>query len=172
MGISTVIMFLGVSAFILVRNQYLLDAKVEATVTAIREAQNRSIAATKVNNINPKAWGVSFKKTPPAQITLYYTDGTTKNLFENVLEDSSQISISQMNPDFGSDTGNIVFTSPFGNSYLLSGGCNLVLSNKPTKEYIPDTSCVLYNEISVTLSLGNQSQTIIINRRGDVTISK
>lgn len=169
MGIAAVIMLIGVGAFVMVRNQYLLDAKVEATITAIRDAQNRAIASMKVNDENPKAWGVSFKNGSPDQISLFYTDGATRTSAEEILESGGAVGIGLINPDFGTDTGNIIFTSPFGNSYLIAGSCNLVLSNKPTKEYIPDGSCTTYDEMVISLSFGNQSQSITVNRRGDVT---
>ena len=161
MGIIAVLMLLGASALISTRDQHILDSATEEGITAIREAQNRSISITQGRVEGTKAWGVSFASN---EIKLISVAGDGTNYEESTSNINQDVSISSSGATF------VYFASPFGTTYLTNNACSeWIDSGLATKELKPAIGCnrVLDSSI-ISFSYKNKTQSIIINSRGDV----
>lgn len=161
MGIIAVLMTLGAGALISTRDQYILDSAVEEGITAVRDAQNRSISITQGQVEGTKAWGVAFNNN---KIKLISVGGDGTNYDEATPDINQNISISSSSATF------VYFASPFGTTYLTNNACDeWIDSGLATKELRPADSCSpILDPSIISFSYKNKTQSITINSRGDV----
>lgn len=176
MAIIAVLSTLSATAFINARNQATVSDDAERLLSALREAQNRSISITRGKDTDPdgetKAWGVALKgdsaelvyfdniSIPPSSSLIMQT--------QEPISLKSSLQVTDPNPSY------IVYTAPFAKSYAMinscttpSDTCSWVKTSNPTQDWAPSTSLGLDESITITLSYNNSTQKIIVNKKGD-----
>jgi type II secretory pathway pseudopilin PulG len=162
MGIIAVLMLLGVSALTSARDQYILDNAVEEAITAVREAQNRSISFTQIPGEGSiKVWGTSFKSDDP-KISIIAVNASSAEIPFSQPEINSNITISPSQIY-------VYFASPFGTPYVMSAPCESWSEStiNPSKEYVPARTATTV-DTTITFSYKDKTAQIIISKGGDI----
>jgi hypothetical protein len=162
MGIVVLLILLGAGGLLALRNRYVLDQAVEESITAIREAQNRSISFQQGPIEGTKLWGAKFSNN---QIYLFSVSDNEGAITHSDTVSSNILSNITIGPDLY-----VYFASPFGTPYLASSACNnWVQSTKPSKEYIPSGCSLITGPVTVNISYSQETATFTINEEGDVS---
>lgn len=167
MAIIAILMVIGVSGLFLLRDQNILDQATESAITAVREAQNRSISFTQGQGGSTKAWGVYFDDASDT-VSLRSVSPPSSEYLEETIEmyQGVKITINAVNSNSA-----VYFASPFGTSHLTSSKCSDWSGPiDPTKEYKPNPQVCssVDSNIQVKLEYKGHTQTISINEKGDV----
>lgn len=159
MAIISILTLIGAGSLIAARDQYTVDNITEEMVSAIRDAQNRSISVSGGHN----GWGVWIENQN--KIVLGRLSGAA------VVEDSSKDILSGATIT-SSVTDAVFFMAPFGTPHLTSGTCDGAwgISQKPTKEYAPSTGCTTGSEIKYTIKHKGIESVVTVNKVGDIRI--
>lgn len=168
MGIIAIITLLGAYALIAARDYYALDAATEEVITAIRDAQNRSVSfmQSEIEENRPtKAWGIYFDDVNNQVKYVSIQEGASEEKPEGLIaEISSRVEISSTNGD------HVYFASPFATTYLTAGACgDWEQTDKPSQEFAPVSCTVSEEPITITLEYNSNIRTVTINERGDVS---
>lgn len=148
MGITAMLAILGISAWISLRNSSALDNAAEVILSAVQNAQTRSIAISSDGTSNaPKIWAININsQNDTLYLDSYYDKNTSGNdvltlaTINSVASPSVLTSVQSIALGTSSDGLNcnttaqtynnyfIDFSTPFGFATALSDSCNLATS--------------------------------------------
>lgn len=199
MGVVAVLAALTVTAFSSARNQSVASDATEQLLSAIREAQNRSISITKGKSTNPvtedtKAWGVKMntnaawlvyfdaQSVPPSTSNVVMRTQESLPLYPGVSLRMTHYDKST-NITYSDVSRYIVYSTPFAGPYTMTDTPATCLTtwaeaSVPTKEWrpasanCPDSWESGQNEdyIEIRVSYKGQYQTIKINSKNEAYI--
>lgn len=174
MAIIAVLSTLSASAFINARNQATVSDDAERLLSALREAQNRSISITKGKDTGTgetKAWGVALGENPAKLVyfdNISIPPSSSLNMqTQEYISLKSNLRVTTPSPSY------IVYTAPFAKSYAMADSCtppdtcSWVKTSNPTQDWAPDTSLDLDESITIILTYNRSTQKIIVNEKGD-----
>lgn len=167
-GIMAILTLLGASSLLSARDQYIANQVAEEAVSAIREAQNRSISFMQSGlSDSTKLWGASFEEN---EIYIISVDDNGENHIEKTVDFNPNVNII---PAVGSGS-HIYFASPFGTPYLTEGACESWEESllKPSKEYIPTGCTIISGDAEATISVDYKGHifNVKINSEGNPRI--
>jgi prepilin-type N-terminal cleavage/methylation domain-containing protein len=169
MAIASILMVLGVGALRAVRNDSILDARIEEAISTVREAQNRAISFSKWEQdptLNVNVWGSTFQGAG-INLTAVVNSGTANNQVRPSAGPSGFVATN----NGGGSLIVVYFVPPFGKSYIFNNHCNIwTVSNLPTKEYVPASSCVQLASARITYTYGGLSRSFNINGQGEIKV--
>ncbi len=170
MSIIAVLMLLGVSALISARGQSVINSATDAAVVAIREAQSKSIAVSPSSNDNAGdvgVWGVKFDESDSLFLLSVDLEG---NEFLEPGGTTDLMSGVKISDGIGRY---VYFASPFGTPHLAEERCeNWAVSERATRELEPHGCSIVEEEdITVVFTYRNHSGSVVINKRGDVSVN-
>lgn len=192
MGLVAVIAALTAAALGNARDQSIASDAAEQLLTAIREAQNRSISVTKGKNAgvnDTKVWGVKIGANVFSLVYFDATPDTSSVLTMQTQEAPSLYPGTTLTSVYHSSSGTtttdtnryFTYSAPFGKPYSLTsacpgsgGACTWIEDTTPTKEWKPSgvyggwASETDYVEI--TISYKGQSHKIKINPKNEAFI--
>jgi len=164
MAIIAVLMLLGAGGLLSARDQFTVDRAVEEAITAVREAQNRSISFMQgtpgTSGATTKVWGVDFSDNT---IKIISVDGEGTNHLEKTAEINPGITIT-------AEGGNhIYFASPFATTYLCQNEATIwsQSTDNPSKEYEPSDCLAATGDINLLIEYKDHTRSVTINQRGD-----
>lgn len=173
MGIIAIMLLIGVGTLIATRTQFAVDGIAEEMLSAIREAQNKSISVMEDSNptsgYTTKVWSVRLRQNGSVYeyvllgFDAYNNGSSLSGYVENnslkQLPNGATLTVSYPGAPGNTLNGNqgvlgwISYSSPFGKAYLTkdsltgtgTGGCAWKGPNPPFRDYAPDpTNCSSY----------------------------
>jgi hypothetical protein len=144
LAIMAIISVLGISNFIVLRDQNLLESYSRGIISGIREAQNHAISTTPdKGGRDAKVWGLRVNNDSYELISLVENGGSTLAEFQEKKTELLPNMTVQLTTKDGAKTTPIYFffSTPFGKAYqgfdsfLTPTGCTWKLSGKPTNDY-------------------------------------
>lgn len=164
MGIIAFITLIGAYALISARDYYTLDAATEEVITAVRDAQNRSVSFMQGTGESTKVWGIFFNNDANQVEYVSIREGSEGDIEEGTVEEiDSRITISTTGGD------HVYFASPFATTYLMNECGTWEPSSKPSQEFEPTCTDSEDGPITITLEYNGNIQTVTINEKGDVS---
>lgn len=169
-SIIAVTLLFSISALINITSNNIVDRAAQEIVTAIREAQNKSISVASdpltPSVATPLAWGVYVNAgTKSAQP--FYLEATSKTYkpFGTSLDYSSLKTLSITGDKY------YFFTTPFGKYYSKNNfPAPADLGPNPRRPYDIIPSTIDTKQSTITLVYRNSAKTIIIETNGDVHV--
>lgn len=186
-GIIAVLSILGVTSWLSLKSDSVVENAAESVLSAINEAQNKAIAISSdtvgAETLQPKVWSleinpatknvtfVSYKKVSSTNLAVFGREDVDNSFIKSLTSIGTGTGVSCS----GSNILYLNYSTPFGfyaadqsaDNYISSGNWNEILPVGNWKLSTP-----LANATCITLNYQGKTRTIVIQQNGDTYVKE